>query len=78
MYKSRFTKKSNVLFPTSPSPTTHKNHQFQKGHRIVLFLLKLCLKILHFISFTYLEKSPKVPYLKLAIFSVQNRLSPAI
>lgn len=31
MYKSRFTKKLNVLFPASPSPTTHKNHQFQKG-----------------------------------------------
>ena len=66
-----------MLYFPLPLPHHRQKSCFRKD-RVVLFLLKLFLKILHFISFTYLEKSPKVPYLKLVIFSAQNRLSPAI
>lgn len=63
-------------YPRLPPPATNKINSFRKD-RVVLFLLNQCLKILHFISFTYPEKSPKVPYPKPAIFSVQNRLRTA-
>lgn len=51
----------NSLKVKCVAPPTHKNHLFQKGHTVVLFLLNQCLKILHFISFTYAERPQRFP-----------------